>query len=258
MHSSLYQGFVTHIRTSPIKHSFRYPVTMAFLDLSEVPALRKSLNLFTGNRWGPASFLEKDHTRTEVGSLDQDIRSWYHSKTGQEVLGPIRLLTLLRSWGYYFSPINMYYLFNAEATAIEGIVAEVSNTPWRETYRYLLKPEEGRGREAIDCEQPKEFHVSPFMDMTMHYQWHCTAPGDSLLVNIKSVQSHEHLFTAHLELSRRGFTDREIARALWRSPWSTARIVANIYWQALKLWWKRCPFYPHPNKRTTPADNLVR
>jgi len=29
----------------------------------------------------------------------------------------------------------------------------------------------------------------------------------------------------------------------------TAKIVAGIYWQALRLWLKRCPIYKHPDKR---------
>ena len=29
----------------------------------------------------------------------------------------------------------------------------------------------------------------------------------------------------------------------------TGKIIAGIYWQALRLWFKRCPVYPHPDKR---------
>jgi len=29
----------------------------------------------------------------------------------------------------------------------------------------------------------------------------------------------------------------------------TVKVVAAIYWQALRLWIKRCPLYPHPDKR---------
>ena len=35
-------------------------------------------------------------------------------------------------------------------------------------------------------------------------------------------------------------------RALARHPWMTGRVIQAIYWQAFRLWWKKCPFYPHP------------
>jgi DUF1365 family protein len=29
----------------------------------------------------------------------------------------------------------------------------------------------------------------------------------------------------------------------------TLKVVSMIYWQALRLWWKKAPFYVHPSKR---------
>lgn len=224
---------------------------MAYLDLAEMAALRKQCRLFSCNRWGPAGFLEQDHLQTEAVNLEVELRHWLQQQTGEQFTGPIRLLTLLRSWGYYFSPLSLYYLFNPEETMLEAIVAEVSNTPWRESHRYLLRPDGGSSGTSVRCVHPKEFHVSPFMDMNVLYRWYCTIPADFLTVQIQSEHSEQPFFTAQLSLTRREFTDREIVRSLWRSPWATGRVVANIYWQALVLWWKRCPFFPHPNKHVT-------
>ncbi|QEG36859.1 hypothetical protein Pr1d_41960 [Bythopirellula goksoeyrii] len=230
---------------------------MAYLDLAEVSALRQGLRLFGASRWGPACFLESDHMQTEAESLQKEIRACLKERSGMALSGPIRLLTLLRCWRYYFSPLNLYYVFNADDTQVEAIVAEVSNTPWRETHRYVLVPEHGSNAELLAYQHPKEFHVSPFMDMDVLYQWMCSIPSETLQVQINSIQTNNHFFTANLELRKRDLTDREIARALLQSPWASARIVTSIYWQALLLWWKRCPFFPHPNKRETQTNSTV-
>jgi len=37
--------------------------------------------------------------------------------------------------------------------------------------------------------------------------------------------------------------------ALLRYPLMTARVAGAIYWQAMRLWMKRAPFYTHPSKK---------
>jgi DUF1365 family protein len=51
-----------------------------------------------------------------------------------------------------------------------------------------------------------------------------------------------------MTLERQPLTDKTLAYSLAKYPVATARVVTAIYWQALKLWWKACPFYSHPKK----------
>ena len=44
-------------------------------------------------------------------------------------------------------------------------------------------------------------------------------------------------------------------RAAVRHPWITAQVLAGIYWQALRLWWKKVPFHPHPKHRLKEAGS---
>jgi hypothetical protein len=43
-----------------------------------------------------------------------------------------------------------------------------------------------------------------------------------------------------------------MAYVLMRHPWITLRVIQAIHWQAARLWWKKCPFYPHPKYRAVP------
>ena len=64
------------------------------------------------------------------------------------------------------------------------------------------------------------------------------------------MQSHEQetaLFDATMNLQRTEISRRALARVLAQYPFITARVTGAIYWQALRLWLKRIPFYPHPS-----------
>jgi len=243
MHSCIYEGQVVHHRRSPIDHAFSYRLYMVYLDLAELP------DLVPQRKFGAATFLRSDHLKEHDGPIDSSVRDLVKDRTGVRPGGPIRLLTQLRYFGYHFSPLNLYYCFNGDDTMVESVVAEVSNTPWGEQHCYVLW--EGNRIDpsaGLQFSHEKAFHVSPFMDMDVFYDWRLNVPSEDLHAHIENHRGDEPFFTASLALKRRAFSQRNLTRMLFRYPIMTARITAAIYYQALKLWWKKCPFYPHPKK----------
>ena len=64
-------------------------------------------------------------------------------------------------------------------------MAEVTNTPWLERHAYVLWAGNRIGEPPqLRFRQPKEFHVSPFMDMEAEYDWRLSTPGERLSVGI--------------------------------------------------------------------------
>jgi DUF1365 family protein len=64
-------------------------------------------------------------------------------------------------------------------------------------------------------------------------------------------------FDATLDLRRAEITSASLARALVAFPLITAQVAGLIYWQALKLWLKRTPFFTHPAKASRrPASEI--
>jgi DUF1365 family protein len=103
------------------------------------------------------------------------------------------------------------------------------------------------------AELEKSFHVSPFFDLAQRYRWDLGLPGEALTVEMRNLEAGREVFRARLSLRRRAWS----AGALWRvalgQPLMAWKVHAAIYWQALRLYAKRVPFFPHPTKRAAVA-----
>ena len=248
MHSCLYRGYVVHRRRRPIAHRFRYPLYMAYLDLDEAPQLVER-GLLSPRRCAAAGFSPHDHLAMQPDGGAPSVREAVFQQTGLRLRGPVRLLTQLRNFGWYFSPLNLYYCFHEDQSSVAAVVAEVSNTPWREQHLYVLW--EGNRSDPggkLAFAHPKQFHVSPFMEMDVEYRWRLSEPREALRAAVSNRSAEGEFFTAALSLSRLPLDRRRLGAALFQYPMMTARIMGGIYFQALQLWWKACPSYPHPNK----------
>lgn len=259
LHSCIYEGRVRHRRSVPVAHEFRYRLFMMYVDLQELPALFQKRWFWSAAHPNLAWFRRADHWGHREQPLADSIRDLVESQVGARPSGPIRLLTHFRYFGFGMNPISLYYCFN-EREQIEFVVAEVTNTPWRERKCYVL---DARGRSAtseLTATHPKELHVSPFLGMDFDYRFFLSAPGPSLDVRIENLPRAAHadrpLFEATLALERRSITAGRLAGVLVRYPLMTARVFAAIYWQALRLRLKKVPLVPHPRYRSATSSGL--
>jgi DUF1365 family protein len=259
MHSAIYSGWIQHRRFGPPRNRFRYRIFMSYIDLAELLDLFDGRWFWSARRPALAWFRRADFLGPAQVPLDCAVRDLVQQRTGARPTGPIRLLTHLRYFGYSFNPVSFYYVFDAGGTRVETIVAEITNTPWKERHAYVLPVSAAAcvaGR-AWRFGFEKQFHVSPFMPMDMHYQWYFGAPSQALHVHMENWRAGEPCFDATLDLRREPMTARSLAGALLLFPWITAKVAALIYWQALKLLVKRAPFHTHPRKRERPTNHPV-
>ena len=179
--------------------------------------------------------------------MTEAVYALVREKTGLMLNGPVRLLTQLRHFGVYFSPVNIFYCFDQHEKLV-ALVAEVSNTPWNERHLYVLWEGNRRAESACRYSHPKEFHVSPFMGMDSQYEWRVRPPDEILHLSLGCDRNGERIFQADLHLNRFAMTDGQLVRGMLRRPVAAAHVIGAIYYQALRLRMKKCQFYPHPQK----------
>jgi len=240
---------------APVVHEFSHRMFMLYLDLDELPRVFARRWLWSTRRIALAHFRREDHFGDPAVPLADSVRDLVSSETGRRPAGPIRLLTHLRYFGHIFNPVSFYYCFDEDDSRVETIVAEVTNTPWAERHCYVLPQcmnagENGHGRYFPE----KVMHVSPFMGMDVAYDWRFNEPGDALTVHMENAREGRKIFDATLVLEREDITGRSLIRALAGYPLMTVKVVAAIYWQALKLWLKGAPVHDHPGKERAPAE----
>jgi uncharacterized protein len=71
--------------------------------------------------------------------------------------------------------------------------------------------------------QKKEFHVSPFMDLDMHYRWAISDPEARLTIHIENLRDGERLSDTGLALRREPLTAGNLARMMVSFPFMTLK-----------------------------------
>lgn len=267
--SAIYRGFVRHRRFRPVLHQFRYPLFMVYIKLAELPELTDRLWLFGTRAWHWARFRREDYLGDPGVPLATAVKQRIAEKLGlnaQDLDGEVHFFGHLRYLGFYFSPLNLYFV--ERRGQMRYMLAEVSNTPWNERHYYAIDLEATRAAETTaSAEAPgtacairgqdihdKQFHVSPFNPMEQRYRWQVNPPAkqaakSSVHLQVVPDGTDEAVFDVTMVLKRQPLNQSNLLRVLVTTPSQTLRMVAGIYWQALKLFLKGAPLYAHPAKQ---------
>ena len=245
----LYWGTIFHRRHTPFTRFFKYPIFMAYIDITSLSTTMSPSLLWNINKPAIVSFRRSDYHGDPQVDLEDAVRLTLLEKTGRSFKGPIRLLTNLRYFGYCFNPVSFYYCFNENDDKVEAIMAEVTNTPWKERYAYVIeKQDQTNNKPRLVASPKKQLHVSPFWGMDHDYDWSFSQPESNLSVYMRNFKEDKMVFDVALNLKRKVFSNKSLFRAILRFSFITLMVVYRIHWQAFILYIKRAPFFTHPDK----------
>lgn len=274
---SLAHAQIRHRRYTPKHHAFEYQMGYVLVDIDRMAAACKRSPFWSYNRFNFISLYDKDLLASGKKSIRDALGDATLQQLGQTISAtqPIYALTLPSYLGFSFNPVSFYWVYDADQPTLRFIAAHITNTPWHERFLYCFSCAQSEPNSASAQQDnvnktilnnelnknpnttpvyrfmfDKQFHVSPFMPMQLKYDW-----------RFKLDQGNDPSHSAiHMQLKKQGqlvfdatmqFTLQPLP--LWKQhlfpliyPVQSLKIVCAIYWQALRLLFKRIPFFSHP------------
>jgi uncharacterized protein len=150
------------------------------------------------------------------------------------------MLASARVLGHVFNPLSVFWCYDRDGV-LACVVAEVHNT-YGQRHAYLLRPDE-----AGVAVTGKDFHVSPFFDVSGTYELRFTLRPDLVATTVTLRRKGAVAFSATFRGRIEPATRRTLARLLIRQPLMTQRVSALIRVHGIWLWLRGLPVRAHPH-----------
>lgn len=238
MNSKIFIGQVKHERLKPVQHQLTYPLYVYCFDLDELNELDRTLPLFGYNRLRPASLYDRDYLNQSDETIKEKLIRFLEPEGYADAITTVMLITSARYFNYIFNPVSFYYCFSRRGDLV-CVVAEVNNT-FGERHVYIPRrtEKESDGFPARFL-APKQFHVSPFNDMTGTYEFIFSDIRKEMFIRLNLYRGDELAFYAELWGKPITLTASRHAKMLLSHPFIPHLTIPRIYWEAAKLFFVR-------------------
>ena len=241
--SALYVGRVSHERLRPKRHRLVYRVFSLLVDLDELEMLNRRFRFFSLDAFNLFSIRPKDYGFAQTGDLRSEVELVLSAAGIHLESGPIRLLTMPRILGYAFNPLSIFFC-HARNGALRAILYQVNNT-FGQRHTYLVEAQD-TDQGPLTHEGGKRFYVSPFLGLDMVYRFRIQAPAEIFSLDIEARDVDGAVLFAAQKLRRAPLSDVSLLRVFFTHPLLTAKVIAGIHLEALRLWLKGVPLQSRP------------
>jgi len=214
---------------------------MPCINVDRIDEICRLSTFWSSNQENLASWHQRDFGFDEHRAIAEEVRERISRTLGKSDIANVYLLAHPRYFGHQFNPVSFYFAHDAQGD-LQAIVTEITNIPWGERHAYVHDCSGGKRAFAFD----KKFHVSPFLEMNHQHQWRFHWTDRHFAVHMENHAQGERKFDATFTTSKSPLTPQGLHRCLWGTPLATVRVVAGIYWQAMKVWRKGNPYIKHP------------
>jgi DUF1365 family protein len=232
--SHIYRGKVVHERLGPTGHAFSYPATFFGFDLREIDSLSEQATLFGHNQTRPLTIRDKDYLRGKDTPIIEQLDELLSAEAENE---HTILISSPRYFGYAFNPVNFH--LRMSGAELVAVVAEINNT-FGDRHVYPLTQLENQGKHTWTANCPKDFHVSPFNDMSGEYQFTFRIEKAEIFLGVDLYREGNCVLKTWIQGEARPITNAAIWRYALLKPFDTAlNSMPRILWQAAQLYYKK-------------------
>lgn len=246
MHHHLLVGKVVHTRFAVKKHSFTYKVFYLYLSYFTIKNIKAKL--FSFNKFNLFSFYNKNHGYYKKNATEDSVITWLndikHKIDTHNIINLqlTKVVTMPYILGFNFNPVNIWFLYGNNNTLV-AMVYQVNNTFGTHhtyvCYKQNLQPI--TNKDTLTAK--KVLHVSPFFTTQGEYKFKINFVKNKLYIYIdyyinNAPQIKTLLFGQTIPLN-----SKNILLYFLKYPLGFLRSLFLIHYQAIKLFFKRIPFF---------------
>lgn len=238
------EGSVMHARrsihsagdniSSDVSHTFSYGIFNVLIPVQNEESVREVNRIFG------ISLSPKDYLDGSGPSLNQNIRKFLSENLGY-VCDEIWLQTLPRMFGYVFNPVSFWYCHRHRR--LDAVLCEVNNTFGERHFYFVSSSTDGKW---VIVKLPKQFHVSPFFDVSGEYSFDFELSDELSIAKIKLWSGNHLKLDTNIRLQLKPLVDVKGFYIFKKYGWLTVLVIYRIHFQALRLWIKGAAYFRKP------------